>query len=375
MQKHSHEFSRRVLAMAVGLTPQVVTETLYALTQQCKPAWVPTEVWVLTTAEGALRARLTLLDPSIGQFHQFCTDYGLTGQIRFDEHQVRAIESPNGPLQDIRTRSENAQAADALTAFVRNFCEDPDAAVHVSIAGGRKSMGYYLGYALSLFGRQQDRLSHVLVNEPFQSINDFYFPPASPKVVFAQGNRPASTADAVIDLAEIPFVRLREGLPAALFSGQAGFTETVETASLFLGPPFVKLLTEECEVVAGGVSLKFAPLLWAWYATLLHAKVQGEGHDGWIRYCDIRPKVLLNYYALVAGTMSATWMQLEKQLLREQGVSETFFREKNAKVNRALRQALGPRAASYLITGQGQRPLTRYGVTINPDQVDLPRSG
>jgi CRISPR-associated protein (TIGR02584 family) len=48
--------------------------------------------------------------------------------------------------------------------------------LHVSIAGGRKSMGFFAGYAFSLFGRTQDRLSHVLVNDPFESFPDFYFP-------------------------------------------------------------------------------------------------------------------------------------------------------------------------------------------------------
>ena len=30
-------------------------------------------------------------------------------------------------------------------------------------------MGFYLGYALSLYGRTQDRLSHVLVSSPYES--------------------------------------------------------------------------------------------------------------------------------------------------------------------------------------------------------------
>lgn len=37
-------------------------------------------------------------------------------------------------------------------------------------------MGYYLGYALSLYGRAQDRLSHVLVTERYESLRDFFIP-------------------------------------------------------------------------------------------------------------------------------------------------------------------------------------------------------
>jgi CRISPR-associated protein (TIGR02584 family) len=59
---------------------------------------------------------------------------------------------------------------------VRELTADPDCAIHASIAGGRKTMGFYLGYALSLFGRPQDRLSHVLVSSPFESNQNFFYP-------------------------------------------------------------------------------------------------------------------------------------------------------------------------------------------------------
>src|SRR5574337_1815314 len=77
-----HTYPRRVLLAVTGLSPQIVTETLYALAHR-EPAVVPTEIRLVTTLEGAERARLTLLDPEDGQFHALCRDYGLVG-IRFD---------------------------------------------------------------------------------------------------------------------------------------------------------------------------------------------------------------------------------------------------------------------------------------------------
>ena len=56
-----------------------------------------------------------------------------------------------------------------ITNLIRAFTADPESALHVSIAGGRKTMGFFLGYALSLYGRAQDKLSHVLVSPPFES--------------------------------------------------------------------------------------------------------------------------------------------------------------------------------------------------------------
>jgi CRISPR-associated protein (TIGR02584 family) len=47
------DYQRRVLVCVTGLSPQVVTETVYALAHQAEP-WIPTEVHVLTTAPVAV---------------------------------------------------------------------------------------------------------------------------------------------------------------------------------------------------------------------------------------------------------------------------------------------------------------------------------
>ena len=93
-----------------------------------------------------------------------------------------------------------------------NCCREENSALHVSIAGGRKSMGFYIGYALSLFGRVQDRLSHVLINEPFENNPAFFFPPRLPQLI-ATPQGEVSTDRAEVMLADIPFVRMRDGMP------------------------------------------------------------------------------------------------------------------------------------------------------------------
>jgi CRISPR-associated protein (TIGR02584 family) len=367
-----HEYPRRVLAMAVGLTPQVVTETLHALAVSRQPAWVPTEIRLLTTAEGAMRARLMLLDDETGHFHRLCADFGLQGRVRFGSDDITVVEAGGHALHDIRTPAENALAADAITAFVRELCADERAAVHVSIAGGRKSMGYYIGYALSLFGREQDRLSHVLVNDPFESLPDFFYPPARPRVVFGAGNRPASTADARVELAEIPFVRLRAGLPAALLSGAASFGATVEAASRRFGPARLRFDAATSSVQAGPTTVTLPPALWAWYALLADARRRGIGEGGMVRRAELEPRRLLALYGRVAGAMSAAAVRLEAQLRREGGIDEQFFRERNAKLNRLLSDRLGLEAAPYLVQSRGRRPRTRSGIVVDAVHLELP---
>nr|NIR27857.1 TIGR02584 family CRISPR-associated protein [Gammaproteobacteria bacterium]NIU02812.1 TIGR02584 family CRISPR-associated protein [Gammaproteobacteria bacterium]NIX84087.1 TIGR02584 family CRISPR-associated protein [Gammaproteobacteria bacterium] len=86
------DYPRRILLAVTGLSPQVVTETLYALTQELDPAFVPSEIHLITTAEGADFARHMLLDPDDGRYFQLCQEHGLdAARIGFDESRIHVI--------------------------------------------------------------------------------------------------------------------------------------------------------------------------------------------------------------------------------------------------------------------------------------------
>lgn len=71
----------------------------------------------------------------------------------------------------------------------------------------------YLGNALTLFGRSQDRLSHVLVPPSYESNRAFLYPTPYSQSLFIEPLKCYFKAkDAEVTLADIPFVRLRDGL-------------------------------------------------------------------------------------------------------------------------------------------------------------------
>src|SRR5690606_29640591 len=176
------EFPRRILLVVSGMSPQIMTETLFALTQMRTPAFIPTEVHILTTASGARNARLSLLKGE-AHFLRLCEEYDLDPAM-FSEKNIHCIQKDGHPLDDIRSVAENECAADCITQTIRDFTNDENSALHVSMAGGRKTMGYYAGYALSLYGREQDRLSHVLVTEGFEGHRDFYYPTRESRAIY-----------------------------------------------------------------------------------------------------------------------------------------------------------------------------------------------
>lgn len=227
--------------------------------------FIPTEVHLITTLEGAEQARLTLLSEGPGWFHRLRQDYGLP-EIRFTLDTLHILHDAEGRLlRDIRGVADNEAIADAITATVRELTADPECAVHASIAGGRKTMGFYLGYALSLFGRSQDRLSHVLVSSPFESNQDFFYPTLRERVIYTADRQPLDARDATVMLADIPFVRLRDGLQETLLEPGASFSAVVAQAQRNLAAPRLTLDLERCQVRCGETVVALPPVDFSCY--------------------------------------------------------------------------------------------------------------
>lgn len=265
---------KRILLCVTGMSPQIVTETLYALAVQPRAGeqpWIPDEIHLISTASGIKQANLNLLTQSPGWFHQLCRDYTLPA-IQFNEHTLHSIQNAQGQvLDDIRNQADNEAAADSIAELVRQLTADLDCELHVSIAGGRKTMGYYLGYALSLYGRPQDQLSHVLVSGAFEGHPEFYYPTAQDKIIHTRGDKPQALncKDARVELAHIPFVRLRDGIPNRLLQGHANFSETVQLANLAQQPLTLSIDLQRLQARVNTTPLPLKPgelALLIWFA-------------------------------------------------------------------------------------------------------------
>jgi CRISPR-associated protein (TIGR02584 family) len=363
-------FPRRILVAVTGLSPQIVTETLYALAVQQTPAFVPTEVHLITTYEGANRARLSLLSESPGGFHGLRKDYDLP-EIGFSEANIHVLLDAQGKaLEDIRSPEDNRVAADLITSLVRELTADPDSALHVSIAGGRKTMGFFLGYALTLFGRPQDRLSHVLVSAPFESSYQFFYLTPYPKVIEVGDKQLADTATAQVTLADIPYVSLRHGLPDALLKGHASYNEAVDAVQRALGPASLVVdLRRQC-VTASGTHFHVAPAQLALLAVFVRRLLNGEqaisapGKDApdenWAR-------CYLAELRTIAGQLGDK--DLAERALRN-GMDGSYFSTALARLHKALKRHLGAAATPYLINDGGRRPRL-YSLNLPVSAVTL----
>jgi len=361
--------SCHTLLCITGLTPQVVTETLYALAHEGQEQ-LPTEIHVISTAEGIEWARLMLFGEQPGWFDRLCRDYRLP-PIRFDTSSLHVLTDEKGcPLEDIRDADDNQAGADAITRWVRHFTRDVSSRLHVSLAGGRKTLGFFAGYALSLFGRPQDRLSHVLVDAPFESHPGFFYPTPYPNVIFAPppDQRPLDTQQAKVTLADLPFVRLREGLPERLLSGHATFSETVAAAQRVLQSPELVLDPARHAVVAGGAELLLPRADFALYLWFAKRRLHGLPPVHWTD--DGLAEDYLEIYQQLCG---GEWADTERVAAALRGgMSKEWFEQRKSKTNRALLDALGAAVARpYLITAEGSRPRTRFGLVLERDAINI----
>lgn len=209
---------KTVLIATLGGSPQVVTETLWALMNPELRATprppeerrVPARIHMIATGhiahrEEEIRRRIDELYRGQGR------EPLPPGDVKFDV----VTDDSGAPLDDIRTRRDNDCFSRHIAVTVRGHARGEGVRVHVSLAGGRKTMSSHALSAAMFFGRPHDEVSHVLVNpRELESHPEFWWPGQPAGEVEVSGKR-VSTAvgSADVELILTPFVPLAPFLP------------------------------------------------------------------------------------------------------------------------------------------------------------------
>lgn len=343
--------SSGLLLAVSGMTPQIVTETLYGIHQEGQP--LPERIVLVTSASGRQMAR-TLAGPD-GQIARLCRDYGLP-VIPFETSDIRVITGADGnPLPDIRTVEENNAAADFLINLVRELTLDEAGPLHVSLAGGRKTMGFYIGYALSLFGRDQDRLSHVLVSEGYEGQREFYYPTPDYREITVSDQKVLDASKARVELADIPFLRLRDLLPDNTLTEKRSFSETVRESQIDACTGHIVIHPDNQYMDIDGRRIRVTTLQGCYYAWLL-SKHQGGGTGPQVGEVD--DDVAKDHAADFLRFCQDISEDLDAPSLRgpEPVIDQNWLRNQRTGINNALKKGLGRiLAKGYHVTSAGQQ--------------------
>lgn len=363
---------KKILLLVTGMSPQIVTETVYGLA--VRPAhgqpWIPDEVHVVSTTGGLTQIRASLFKD--GHFAQLLHDYALPA-IRFDESCLHSICTAQGQmLADLKTPDDNELAANTICEQVRQFTADPDTELHVSIAGGRKTMGFYAGYALSLYGRAQDRMSHVLVSSEFESSREFFYPAPAPQTTFVgqYGKTERLDAyDAQIWLAEIPFVRLRHHLPDKTLLHKASFSEVVQRIALATGDIRLQLDSPNLTVIVNGLSCRLSPREFAFYLWFARRKLANADN--------IMAPVIDNPDPELAADFLAVYRQCRGELhsiedTLANGMEKQFFEQTKSRLKADLTKHFGEAVFNKIgVSSMGRNNGFALPMTLIKEQIDI----
>jgi len=392
-----HDIDKRhILLCVAGMTPQIITETLYVLTQKrCERV---DEIRVITTIDGRNKILKSLLDEDDGKFVKFCHDFDIEhDSIKFDETTIALLRTPDGlTLADIREPKENEFAGNQICQIVEALTKDPNTRIHASAAGGRKTMSIYLTAAMQLFGRPQDTLSHVLVNEDFESTQlepEFYYPPPTPRtLVNKRTGKEISTADAKIYLADIPFIRLRGVLENWLQKGGPDYGDYVlqaqEELRLIETANDLQIIRPKRIIILAGQPITLPKRQFFFYVLFAEMRQQKRGlkKDGFITPGEITIDDVSKVFRHITGIDESEppenfdsvtgydFMEKIVKWVKEDFVAPDFqqdFLEVKAKIKNKIGKHFTNESLCerFAIASEGEKPETRYGLKIAPDRI------
>jgi len=355
---------QKTAIFVIGHSPAIVTETLAACSLHHHP---PIKRLILiTTGSGAAILEKRLFDQ--GGWSDFITHYPRYATIHFSTDDIiRCVE------EDIRSEDENRAMAEVILSQVRQYTAEDAPPLIASMAGGRKTMGYYMGFAMSLFGRECDRLTHVLVPEVWEKDRTFMFPP------------PEEAHQ--INLVDIPFIRLRSHLKPAVSNADIDtlIRSTQSTIDLSTMPRLtLYILPKSLEYL--GQTIEFPEREFTFIQFFAQQKLHhcqhpqqptcGACHDCFLSVDDMDKKKdeLLNIRMQFGGLNSPTFSRFE-QAWQGKRAAASNLPEPIRRINAAIEQTLGidQRAEAIKIKNIGKRNHQAYGIMADKSQIRIKR--
>lgn len=372
---------RNILLAVCGLSPQVITETLYALFHEGRAIHA---VHLITTGPGRDHVLADLLAPDNGKYHAFLADYGIApDSIDFSHRNLHVLQHPSGrQIDDIISPEDNEILLRTCLDLAFRCTGSADTAVYFLVAGGRKTMTSCLTLAAQLYGRQQDRILHVLVSPEFESSRNFYFPPRRPVTIELHDKEGQpfrkKSSFARIHLITIPFVSVREQIRPGLLARPLLPADLMQSLVREPQPDLIVHLSEG-KLIFGRLELDMHPTRLALYAFFAERKSTCRldtcclgCSECFVEAAMIDGKAIADLYQRIPGA----------RLLAEMsdsgigGLTGENFRSYKSKIRKDILTAFGANHASDLeIASSGSRPDTRYGIRLDRRRIRIEEEG
>jgi len=253
---------RTILIAGIGNSPQVLTEMVWEMTHLSKPV-VPDEIVALAAKTSAEKLKTALLDGGeksvwAGLLSALKRErIDISGKLRFGTASIAVLPDSGGnEMQDLRSGDDSLSAADFILSQLRRFTESPDTVVYASIAGGRKTMSALMFSCMTLLGREEDKIVHVLPPVELEGGSEpvFYYPQKGVKFVSKRTGKAYKGEKLRSEYLEVPFVRTR-GWYQDKFKSQTPSYQTLVKGVQHIAPPAVVWPKIEIDAWNGSVMI------------------------------------------------------------------------------------------------------------------------
>lgn len=376
---------KEFLVFVIGTTPQIITETIYALSQKDHPVY-PDQIYIITTTAGKTSIEKSIIEKGI--LDNLCKEYSIPQIFLSEDSIIVPRDSSGNKLADIRNESDNQLIAKTILNLIKELSQDESIRLHCSIAGGRKTMSFYLGSALQLFGRRWDKLYHVLVSPPeLESNPEFFYKPKTDKTLeyrMPDGSiKKLNTSMARIELAEIPFIRLRDKIQIK----EKNYPEIINHVQMaidnFPVPAPLNVYVSERKIQIGDKIIYMQPAHFMVYLMFLIQKIEcsikkhHDCHNCKDRDCFVPIGALSGKDGIEKiKSYLERLFKPEKinNFLPQKDISQENLRQYISKINKKLKEALEDTnyyTTHYIISSTGPHGETRYGVLVEKSMINI----
>lgn len=183
MKTNSKQQYNEIFLAVIGTSPAVLSECLYYYhAEEYGKNRRFSEIKVITTGTG----RRKIVDQLLGEdniIRRLEKDLKIReGSIPFSEEDILVPTDPvtGIDLEDFNSTEENDLASRLINMQVKKYTDDDCNRVTASIAGGRKTQSAMMALAFQFFGRAQDEVMHILVNDALTRPGNNWFYPNDP---------------------------------------------------------------------------------------------------------------------------------------------------------------------------------------------------
>jgi len=347
MNTNKKKFSE-ILVVSVGVTPQIITETLWYYTYEDIRKF--DRIFLLTTSIGKDKIITELYDN--GWLKKLEKALSVSkGTFVIDEKDIIVLSDIDGnELEDIRTSKDSEDMMMHVFSIMKDLTNDPNERLTIVIAGGRKTMPATLALAASIYGRRQDEMVHVMVNDDLFWKEDWFFP-TDPK-----------DNQQEIEISKLPYLRMKNFITGINVENPLEAV-SITQARLDELSPLTKVKIAGSRIIVDGNEYRFPPAemqLWRFMARkkLEHCVREDLEFCGSCNECfstqdELRDEFdngIADEYFQIVKEGSASWDTREEQLeKRDHFEMDSRLRELKSKLKRNIRASvLDPRVYNQI---------------------------